>query len=205
MEVDIISMSWSFKKSGDQEHEDFEKAILKAHEKHIVLFGSLTDEAPEQNAATFLPVNNEVVIKIGSATKYGSASEKNLKGHADYIFPGVDVPIGGSVESGSSIATAFASGLAALLLYCMRAHRFSEGGVVSKSTREARLKKARGLEGMKRMFNILSGRVAYMRPDGYYVRPSNYLPATIGDRSSDKETALRSFVEKLVPVEELGR
>jgi hypothetical protein len=207
MKVDIISMSWSFKKKDkDDEHTDFANEIYKAYGQNIVLFGSLTDEAAEQKASTFYPVDLPEVIKIGSATKYGTASGKNLIGNADYIFPGVEIPIGDSTENGSSIATAFASGLAALLLYCMEAHLYSIENVVSQSTKEARLNKAKERGGMKRMFNILSGKEAHeAKPTDFYVRPSNYLPPTIGDKRDEKASALRTFVEKLVPPDELSR
>lgn len=65
------------------------------------------------------------VKRIGSTRLFGDRSEAVNPESIDYLFPGEkDTALGN--ECGSSAATALASGLAALILWCAEAYRMPE-------------------------------------------------------------------------------
>lgn len=127
IDADIISMSWAFKKTGAENNED-EKEFVKLIEtavnsKKVILFGSLPDMGPAAETSQYAPVGCSGVIKIGSATIYGQRLEQNRYANPDFLLPGEELMTpAGEVVSGCSFSTAYASGLAALVLYCLRAH-----------------------------------------------------------------------------------
>ncbi|ETS78061.1 hypothetical protein PFICI_10123 [Pestalotiopsis fici W106-1] len=131
--VDIISMSWTINRTSDNHGsiEKLEKAIAKAAQKNILMFCAATDQGPVKDtsypAATALTKN---IFKIGAAEASGQAmtwlGDPNL---VDFIFPGHQVIKERSDDpsvriytalAGSSVSTALASGLAAVMLYCVQ-------------------------------------------------------------------------------------
>ena len=116
-------MSWSFKIEKLAEHEEFRRAILAAHGEDIILLGSLGDIAPKDDHPNHYPVGLDELIRIGSATATGDRAAYNRKNGPEFILPGDSVPqhqpdrSGINYVSGSSVATALAAGLAALILY----------------------------------------------------------------------------------------
>lgn len=65
--------------------------------------------------------NTKSIKRIGSARLYGNKSEFVNSKDVDYLFPGESS--GKEGRSGSSAATALASGLAALVLWCAEAYQ----------------------------------------------------------------------------------
>src|SRR3954464_7564907 len=134
MGVDIISMSWTFSQEGSvkQQRDEFESAILAAAKNKIILFNSLNDKKTA-DINNFFPLCYTEVIRIGSANDYGDKADFSKRGAAHYLFPGVAVKFSktngkekGTEEeekgmNGSSLATAFAAGLAGLIIYTARA------------------------------------------------------------------------------------
>jgi hypothetical protein len=132
--VDIISMSWTIPEmaEGSADKLLFDNAMGRAIRNGILLFCSAADDgsfkATSHYPAAFAP---NKVFKIGAATASGKIYEwtSSSPSELDYILPGHEVyekhPKYGPVpksetHSGSSIATALAAGLAALILHCVR-------------------------------------------------------------------------------------
>lgn len=128
-EVDIISMSWTFQRTEDNKSildKDLEKAIARASSKDILMFCSTGDKGRHANDDTY-PACLPSVFKIGAAKASGNEAEWT-ESSSHFTFPGEDLRAEtptyieskrNSPVSGSSLATALASGLAALMLYCI--------------------------------------------------------------------------------------
>lgn len=134
--VHIISMSWTItppaaENEGDaQDMQELNDALTDATKNNILMFCSASDEGAKQ-ADTFPSKANCKIFKIGAADAHGGPFD--LLGDinsVDFILPGhlvageefTDAEVANlekaQVWSGSSIATALAAGLAALILYC---------------------------------------------------------------------------------------
>ena len=126
-------MSWSMKKPADDSDElrEFQKAMANAVASGILMFCASGDRGDLEEKDSYpAAYNRSKIIKIGAATDTGRArvSTPDLR-ELDFIFPGQEVlerrPKGVPLvkiqaHSGSSIATALASGLAALVLHSVR-------------------------------------------------------------------------------------
>ncbi|KAJ5509676.1 hypothetical protein N7527_011819 [Penicillium freii] len=122
--VDIISISWTIESSNpdSQDIKDLVKAIDQAHTKNILVICSASDQGIVSTEQCY-PAYTGNCIKIGGADPSGRALMWVREGLVDFLFPGKDIPFENqegtfTYESGSSIATAAASGLAGLLLSC---------------------------------------------------------------------------------------
>lgn len=128
-------MSWTIPKTKENADDiaKLESAIQDAAEEGILMFCAASDEGvnPEQ---TFPAAGREKrLFKIGAATEEGTKWKwvgKNPH-DVDFIFPGHNVVLERYSErepslenanglTGSSVATALAAGLAALVLYCVQ-------------------------------------------------------------------------------------
>ncbi|KAL7824067.1 hypothetical protein V8C26DRAFT_384764 [Trichoderma gracile] len=128
--VHIISMSWTIDPPEDEEERRFlDAAIVEAANADILMFCSASDKGAKQNL-TYPSKATTKIFTIGAATASGAADSwvGNL-GNINFIFPGTKVEMDGprtgtdtsSREvTGSSVATALAAGLAALVLYCVQ-------------------------------------------------------------------------------------
>ncbi|KAG8674142.1 hypothetical protein FPOAC1_000105 [Fusarium poae] len=132
--ADVISMSWTIPipETGTENQKRIDKVLKLACSKDVVMFCS----SPDQRTQTkHYPshYNRDKIFLIGAADDSGTAFN-----HAgldnDFIFPGVNVNTGSNhsrsystdptsgvqVATGSSIATALAAGLAAMVTYCFK-------------------------------------------------------------------------------------
>jgi hypothetical protein len=181
MEVDIISMSWTFHEDGasSEQRRTFKKAIQKAHTNGIILFNSLNDIAMT-NWENYLPLSLNQVIRIGSATKWGEKAQHSKSGLADYLFPGEDIPSkikGGSNEGtigGSSVATAYAAGLAGFIIYTVRAMNMLEPELPQSYKGVA--SDAMTRKGIERAFRTLGGDMRSSKPRDLFVDPCKLFP-----------------------------
>ncbi|RSL79987.1 hypothetical protein CEP51_006902 [Fusarium floridanum] len=124
--VDIISMSWTIQTAAPNspEIEELRAAISSASQQNIIMFCSASDQGSHNTEASF-PGNWNLCLRVGGATFTG---EKLMwvEDSVDFWFPGHSAPLRSSdakstvSESGSSVATAMASGLAGVLIYCAR-------------------------------------------------------------------------------------
>ncbi|KAK1636424.1 hypothetical protein BDP81DRAFT_481135 [Colletotrichum phormii] len=118
----IISMSWTLPvpSEGSEEKRLLYLVLERACNQNVLMFCSSPDQI---SAAPHYPsaFRRSRFFLIGAAhddgSVYGHAGKNN-----DFIFPGVNVNTSsGSESTGSSIATALAAGLAAMITYCFKA------------------------------------------------------------------------------------
>ena len=137
MKVHVISMSWTITELPNVENlgpkdrvalGDLEAAISEASKANIVMFCSASDEGPVQTPSYPSKVTKRI-FRIGAADSYGFVTKAvGDDNDVDFILPGKLVEEETDYDdratrdtqywTGSSVATALASGLAALILYC---------------------------------------------------------------------------------------
>jgi hypothetical protein len=199
MDAEVISMSWTFeRKRGD--YDAYEKTFVKlvksaVDSKRAVFFGSLSDQGATVQTHELLPVGLDGVIGIGSATIYGDSAPENRLADMDFLLPGEDhKTTKGKIVKGSSFATAYASGLAAMVLYCIKAHIQLKdpepddeiGGAIGA---------AKSARGMKSVFSRLSQK----HPEAISTKASFVRPyVTFGNDFKDTEEGRNRDLEKIV-------
>lgn len=106
-----------------------EKAISDALRENILMFAAVDDQGFNKSSLSY-PGAFTGVIRIGAAKQSGHASDTEGD-KSNFVFPGASIqikslhsPSGEShsiseTASGSSFATAVASGFAALILFCV--------------------------------------------------------------------------------------
>jgi hypothetical protein len=133
MKVNIISMSWTIE-STPQNAEDIhelELAIEAAAKAGILMFCAASDQGiTPDNSYPAACSGTKHLFKIGAAEPQGTVWKwVGNPADVDFIFPGHNVvkerPKDAPIDkcrtlTGSSVATAIASGLAALILYCVQ-------------------------------------------------------------------------------------
>ncbi|KAF1957614.1 subtilisin-like protein, partial [Byssothecium circinans] len=135
---DIISMSWTIQRTRSKEYDNenlmdrLKKALESAHDNGALLFCAAPDSGNVSNSQfdDYYPIGSRArgIFKIGAAMAEGQAWPwAGGSTHLDYVLPGYEVrdrqDLGmkkNTPRSGSSIATALASGLAALIIHCVR-------------------------------------------------------------------------------------
>ncbi|OQU98118.1 hypothetical protein CLAIMM_03946 [Cladophialophora immunda] len=130
----VISMSWSVRPPTDGAlREKFDEAVHRAVNHNTVLLCASSDQGKTGNDRTYpYDANRANIIRIGAATAMGSNAEYVDKHQIDFLFPGHEILLKestpdkelGDVHKGSSVATAIAAGLAALVLECVRLGHF---------------------------------------------------------------------------------
>lgn len=104
--------------------ESLQEAVRRASNHNIVMFCSTSDQGSMTNDHNCYPGDFGGCIRIGSASNTGDAMAWVKVEKVDFLLPGSNVPFSVTEgktnlhESGSSIATAAASGLAAFLMAC---------------------------------------------------------------------------------------
>jgi hypothetical protein len=130
-DVNVICMSWSMYESDSGENAEsldkLAKTLHTAAMQGILLYCAGQDKGMFEETlgrGKALPASSghTRIKSIGSARIYGGQSEYVNIDNVDYLFPGEIETVQG-LTSGSSAATALASGLAALILWCGEAHR----------------------------------------------------------------------------------
>ncbi|KAJ0116030.1 hypothetical protein J7T55_004974 [Diaporthe amygdali] len=126
--VDIISMSWNARRvspatgiANDSDIHDLEQAIAGAHAANILMFGAACDVKQSSSSDEWIPCDNSKVFSIGATdTEFDVKKYVDMTKTVNFLFPGEYV-LGQSEEAevGNSGATALATGLAALVLFCM--------------------------------------------------------------------------------------
>ena len=121
-------MSWSICRKGldSDKRQAFQASIREAYNQNITMFCAASDHGmnSESTAADDIPAAFLEPIRIGAARADGSAWTQVGREQVQYYLPGHKVVLDGyqsakgQPQSGSSLATALAAGLAALLQYC---------------------------------------------------------------------------------------
>ena len=137
-------MSWTIKKTEENTSytKQIDEAIKTAAANGILMFCAASDGGAVTDQTFPAESQRESVFKIGAATEEGKAwkwvgEEKNI----DFIFPGHEVVQERykgtllqhcNLLTGSSVATAIAAGLAALVLDCVQLAALHYGDLVEK-------------------------------------------------------------------------
>jgi hypothetical protein len=204
--VDIISMSWTFDQKNHQTRQetlDFRTMIQEAS-KGALLFASMNDAEPMVDAGDFYPVGLPDVFKIGSAKNWGANASFAQEGKSEYLFPGENVKLeglGGNIMpfSGSSLATAFAAGMAGLIIYSMRVHLATNDSEVLEEVKERRLAEAKMKVGMTKIFNILGDNLATGTQKDVPVAFRKKFPQETTTLKAEKTRILREFLSRNTP------
>ncbi|KAF5597985.1 intracellular serine protease [Fusarium pseudoanthophilum] len=161
--VRIISMSWTIDPpKDDRERQDLENAVVEAANANILMFCSARDKGAH-NAPTYPSKATTKIFTIGAANSSGASVD--YVGNASelsYTFPGdkVEVDSGPSrkappeIVDGSSVATALAAGLAALILYCIQVRVFLAKDSEKQKARED-YRKVKQHEWMVKAFDAI--------------------------------------------------
>ena len=119
-------MSWSIEgQKDDKKIKELRAAINKARRAKILMFAAANDQGynTTTSALCYPAAEREDVFCIGEATDTGHMSQAALL-QGDYTFPGGAPSDYGSFPrdriSGSSLATAYAAGFAALIIYVVQ-------------------------------------------------------------------------------------
>lgn len=126
--VDIISMSWtiSSREPHSQEIHDLKQEVTNASKDNILMFASASDKGEGTSEILFPAEEYNVCIRIGGASNEGDRLTWVNPKWVHFLLPGKEVGFldhdTGShfTETGSSLATACAAGLAGALLYSDR-------------------------------------------------------------------------------------
>lgn len=132
----IISMSWTIEPPDDPAiKQAFDQAIYKAHEKGSLMFCAASDQGRFQDVTYPHASNPNYTFRIGAATAACAPADfVTADGSVDFVLPGHEVNFTGwywnlvehayrpkmEVYNGSSVSTALAAGLAALVMECVR-------------------------------------------------------------------------------------
>jgi hypothetical protein len=128
--VHIISMSWTIEPPDDDaEKRELESAIIDAASADILMFCSASDSGAK-HTSTYPSRASTNIFNIGGADATGTPMKSigNVM-QMHFLFPGNKVeseyledvkPKETEYRTGSSVATALAAGLAALILYCVQ-------------------------------------------------------------------------------------
>ncbi|KAJ3547139.1 hypothetical protein NM208_g1666 [Fusarium decemcellulare] len=198
MDVDIISMSWTFKRKGAANDEHEKRFAELISESKVILFGALPDKGPTLPNTQFAPVGLDNVIRIASATTYGETSKDNIHATIDFLLPGEDLEIKpGNIVCGSSYATAYAAGLAAVVLYCIKASQQING----EDKQDKLLALAKTKQGMSNIFCYLGQKQPRDKTDaGIFLMPYHKLK---GDFYTEpKEEILENILGEIMPKSE---
>ncbi|KAF4451630.1 hypothetical protein F53441_5486 [Fusarium austroafricanum] len=162
--VHIISMSWTIDTpENEDERQDLDRAVIEAANANILMFCSAMDKGAKQTATYPSKATPNKIFTIGAANASGASVDYvgNLT-NINYTFPGDKVEVDGGptlttsqeVVDGSSVATALAAGLAALILYCVQVRvLLASGAEKEKARRDFQIIKTH--DGMKRAFSAI--------------------------------------------------
>lgn len=158
--VHIISMSWTIDPPEDEEERRaLESAITKAASADILMFCSASDQGAK-HVATYPSKATPKIFTIGAATASGTVDSwvGNIN-NISFTFPGTKVELdGGPTDTavkevtGSSVATALAAGLAALILYCVQVRILLATDPVEKQKARRDFQSLQKHESMMRAF-----------------------------------------------------
>lgn len=129
-------MSWAIKEPEDPDDKAaFDTAIRRARDKGILMFCSASDQGNFKDYTYPYLSNPGSVFRIGAASKDGTVPDfVRNGGDISFLLPGREVALDDGVDvdkveaftshTGSSVATALAAGLAALIVECVRLGAF---------------------------------------------------------------------------------
>ncbi|KAL2817706.1 hypothetical protein BDW59DRAFT_131874 [Aspergillus cavernicola] len=171
-DVHIISMSWTVEQPKGDAKTAFDMALKKAEEKGILMFCSSPDEGIFSSDHYPTAWGPDKFFRIGASQADGNPYGRVLLKQVDYLFPGVDVVRANKRDiklrvfednnsfTGSSVSTALAAGLAALVLwFAIIGAKYSWDENQNDGLDNTDVKKLQGIKAMKQAFqNLGAGR-----------------------------------------------
>ncbi|KAL4935211.1 hypothetical protein BDV06DRAFT_234533 [Aspergillus oleicola] len=167
--VDIISMSWTIEKPRGDDKTAFDRALQKAEDERILMFCSSPDEGVFSSEHYPTAWGLGKFFRIGASEENGNPYSRVSLSQIDYLFPGVDVvrahkrdialrafEIHTNTFTGSSVSTALAAGLAALVLwFVVIGAKYSRDEHQTDGLDDSDVKKLRDITAMKHAFQYL--------------------------------------------------
>ncbi|KAH6715880.1 hypothetical protein BKA61DRAFT_334368 [Leptodontidium sp. MPI-SDFR-AT-0119] len=162
--VHIISMSWTIERTATNATDiiDLEAAIEAAARAGILMFCAANDQGVAADRS--FPAacgGTKHLFKIGAAEASGTVWKwVGDPADVDFIFPGHNVikdrPNNAPLEkcktlTGSSVATAFAAGLAALVLYCVQLGALNTQELKDRQGNAVTMEDFKAIKGHERM------------------------------------------------------
>ncbi|KAF5673912.1 intracellular serine [Fusarium heterosporum] len=184
----IISLSWTIRPPEGEKKKEFDDAVHNAiNNKGILMFCAASDQGKHADM-TYPYRSNHDGFRIGAAKSTGGMAETVGDAHElDFIFPGHQVVVNENeniydsdlqkfeAHSGSSVATALASGLAALIMECVRLGVFytdkTKQGDPSMAIRKDDLVRIRKRNNMKAAMKSIG---ISQNTDGKYIEVWNW-------------------------------
>ncbi|KAJ0422256.1 peptidase S8/S53 domain-containing protein [Aspergillus carlsbadensis] len=230
-EFDIVSMSWTVEEdstsSNSRDHFNrIQKALERKDRRMPLLFCSAPDIG-HHKTNDYYPFGCKSItnmFRIGAATVDGLAHPR-VSDDVDYILPGhnvlphsndlvgTDGPM--TPMTGSSVATALAAGLAALIIHCVRlgaiynATRSSDVPASRYSLSDKSLETIKTYSAMRAAFDFIKGKELpgasekRLGVEGCFKDPGDDLAKREKDFHSDSEVAawetVREIARNLVP------
>ncbi|KAH7310222.1 hypothetical protein BKA65DRAFT_167701 [Rhexocercosporidium sp. MPI-PUGE-AT-0058] len=216
--VHIISMSWTIPDVLDANVSGrLEAAVKRARAANILMFGSASDRGAHGPTQPFMSkMSSEGVICIGGAREAGYGDDAS-KEEGEFFFPGetkgiahlldIGMPSTSNQDKfGSSIATALASGFAALLMLLVEMCTLGpkDIGITVQELRQG----LQSADNIKRIFRSMS---VNNRTDSQnqrfdkVIQVSDAFPNNWGDsimaltKKEDKQAKLNGLVDDIVP------
>lgn len=120
----------------------------------------------------------------------------------DFIIPGekIETPPPGETVKGSSFANAFAAGLAAVVLYCLKLECATVPG---DALRAKALRFARTSKGMKKIFNALSSHKNDDEGMGHFVQPYYTFGHEYPPSFDERVEYIQGIVNEILPADVL--
>ncbi|KAJ6088004.1 hypothetical protein N7467_006918 [Penicillium canescens] len=196
---DIISMSWSIKQDDDKKSNDGKSSTMRIKEnlqtasQDALLFCSAPDIGRSEKYKDYCPFGADdlgSIFRIGAAKVEGTALRWSGN-KASYILPGEEVSVRSddrafvenyeSPRTGSSVVTALAAGLAALIIHCVRlgaiyiTHEGQRGGVDAQT-----YDRVKNYDLMRKVFDNISDSGQFLRRVAVesYFKTESLLPTT---------------------------
>lgn len=165
-------MSWALKEPEEQaDKANFDAAVRRARDKGILMFCSASDQGNFPDYTYPYHANPGSMFRIGAATKDGTVPDFVKNGNdISFVFPGREVALsdgadidkfeGVTSHTGSSIATALAAGLAAIIMECVRLgayhHKMQQNSWAPGCIQVDDVKNIREKRAMEEAFNSIT-------------------------------------------------
>lgn len=193
-------MSWTLSQNtNSEERTRFENALKESSKRNILMFGVIRDKGRNTKHLSYPGKAMSEIICIGGAGIHGE-DENATANEPDFTFPGSGL---GDLHiqqenldqvSGSSIATALASGLAALVLHCADITNYGNDR-----------KHLRRLGTMKDIFKSIAANGPYDSKNKYVAAQTVFKPGFVKyDWEPEGRKMLKDVLKKLPMISEVG-
>lgn len=187
-DVDLINLSVGFART-----EKCPKKLEKACKIAFYAGKTVICAAGNDGNAVNWPAGLHTTIGIGSSAKNGLKTSFSSVGEVDFVAPGVDLEVltlsgGVKTVSGTSFSTAIATGVAALLVACMKGRRNHSVGM--EAVRNALRAVAKDVDepgwDARTGYGVLADPTVNMRSTGFFDRIICKITGLFGSRERNR-------------------